>query len=177
MYKIWKKAEKERAAEAAKAEEVEEAAEAAESATLDSVSKKLDAVLAKQESLEEHVGLLLEIQESHFEDVEDLGEAIEGGNGILDNSESTSNDFVENTEKIISASNAARAAGYRALEILAILGHFTTACLLAFVVMRHPKTQETISNLWTQSTPMGTSVESVEPKASKEPKGGIRELE
>ena len=129
-------------------------------------------MLAKQESLEEHVGVLLEIQESHFEDVEDLGEAVERGNEILDNIESTSNDFVENTEKIISASNAARAAGYRALEIITILGCFVAAGLLAFVVLRHPKTQETVSNLWTRSTnkigatPMDTSVESVESKES-----------
>ena len=56
--------------------------------------------------------ILLEIQESHFEDVEDLDEVVEGGRGASRHIENTSNAFLEDTE-IVSASHAASAAAYR----------------------------------------------------------------
>ena len=122
--------------------------------------------------MEKHVGVLLEIQESHFEDVEDLGEVVEGGKGLLDTLESTSNAFVEDTEKIVSASNAAKAAGYRALEILATLGFVSFACFLAFVAFRRPKTHETASNLGEKEpAPSNT------PDPPKHKKSGIHPME
>ena len=136
------------------------------------MSKKLDIVLEKQEGLEKHVGVLLEIQESHFEDVEDLGEVVEGGKGLLNTLESTSNAFVEDTEKIVTASNAAMAAGYRALEILAMLGSVSLAGFLVFLAFQRPKTQETPSNLLEKEpAPSNTS------DPPKHKKSGIRPME
>ena len=95
LYKIWKKAEKNRAAkaakaaeatEAAKAKEVEEAAEAAEE------DRGIALVLSAVQLLQEKMDLLLEGQEIHFEDVEDLEEKLdEAQKGILDNIEEGSN--------------------------------------------------------------------------------------
>ena len=111
------------------------------------MSKKLDIVLEKQEGLEKHVGVLLEIQESHFEDVEDLGE-------------------------VVTASNAAMAAGYRALEILAMLGSVSLAGFLVFLAFQRPKTQETSSNL-VEKEPAPSNT----PDPPKHKKSGIRPME
>lgn len=98
------------------------------------------AVLSVAGRLEEKLDLLLEGQESHSEDVEDLeeklDEAVEEGKGILDTIENTSNTFVEGTEKIVSASNAAMTAGNRALEVAGIVSTLGLAALLLFLVAR-----------------------------------------
>ena len=98
------------------------------------------AVLSVAGRLEEKIDLLLEGQESHSEDVEDLeeklDEAVEEGKGILDTIENTSNTFVEGTEKIVSVSNAAMAAGNRALEVTGIFSTLGLAALLLFLLAR-----------------------------------------
>ena len=70
MYKIWKKAEKERAAKA------EEAAEAAKAEEMEE-DRGLAAVLSALDLLYEKMDLLLEGQEIHFEDVKDLEEKLD----------------------------------------------------------------------------------------------------
>ena len=90
LYRIWKNAEREREAEAAAAanaaaanaapaEEAEEAnaapanaAPANAAAANEKEDRGLAAVLSKMEILQDKMDLLLEGEESHFEDVEDL---------------------------------------------------------------------------------------------------------
>ena len=85
VYKIWKKAEKERAAEAEATAKKSTAEEAEE-------DRGLAAVLSAVELLQEKMDLLLKGQEIHFEDVEDLEEKVgEAQKDILANIEEGSN--------------------------------------------------------------------------------------
>ena len=96
VYKIWKKAEKERAAEAKAFTAKKSTAEEAEE------DRGLAAVLSAVELLQEKMDLLLKGQEIHFEDVEDLEEKVgEAQKDILANIEKGSNALREKTERIV----------------------------------------------------------------------------
>ena len=116
LYRIWKNAEREREAEAAAAEAAPAKAEEAEE------DRGLAAVLSELKILQDKMDLLLEGEESHFEDVEDLEEQLdEAQKGILDTIEESSNALREKTDKFVSAGNAAKAAAYSLLEALLIV--------------------------------------------------------
>ena len=75
LYRIWKKAEKEKEAEAAAEAAAAAAAEAAPvKAEKAEEDRGLAAVLSALEILQDKIDLLLEGEESHFEDMEDLEE-------------------------------------------------------------------------------------------------------
>ena len=132
VYKIWKKAEKKSAAEE---------------------DRGLAAVLSAVELLQEKMDLLLlEGQEIHFEDVENLEEKVgEAQKDILSNIEEGSNALREKTERIVSAANAAKAAVYSLLEIVGIVSPLGfTVWLLSFLlgIHRHRSLQERSSHVF-----------------------------
>ena len=133
LYKIWKKAETDRAEEAAEAAKVEEVEE----------DSGLAAVLSAVQLLQEKMVLLLEGQEIHFEDVEDLEEKLdEAQKGILDTIEEGSNALREKTDRFVSAGNAAKAAFYSLIEAVGIVGGICFAVWLGSRIARNPQTQE-----------------------------------
>ena len=137
MYKIWKKAEKERSAEEEEATAKKSAAEEAEE------DRGLAAVLSSVELLQEKMDLLLEGQEIHFEDVEDLEEKVgEAQKDILANIKEGSNALREKTERIASAANAAKAAVYSLFEVVGIVSTLGFTVWLLSLLARNPQTQE-----------------------------------
>ena len=140
LYRIWKNAEKEReaAAEAApaKAEEAEE-------------DRGLAAVLSELKILHGKMDLILEGQEIHFEDLEDLeeqlGKAQKAQKGILDTIEESSNAIREKTDKFVSAGNATKAAACSLLEALLIVFSIWGSVWLGYRIARNPRAQERIS--------------------------------
>ena len=137
VYKIWKKAEKERSAEEEEATAKKSAAEEAEE------DRGLAAVLSSVELLQEKMDLLLEGQEIHFEDVEDLEEKVgEAQKDILANIKEGSNALREKTERIASAANAAKAAVYSLFEVVGIVSTLGFTVWLLSLLARNPQTQE-----------------------------------
>ena len=166
LYRIWKNAEREReaaaeaapvanaapanaaAANAAAANAAAPAAAAANAAAAEAASanaedRGLAAVLSALKILQDKIDLLLEGEESHFEDVEDLGEQLgETKKGILDTIEENSNAIREKTDKFVSAGNAAKAAAYSLLEALLLAGGILGFVWLCFRIARNPRAQE-----------------------------------
>ena len=74
--------------------------------------------LANVRDLQKNIDLLLESQESHFEDVEDFGPDLQGleadveetKEGILESIEKNSNAVRAQTDRIVGATNAATSA-------------------------------------------------------------------
>ena len=132
VYKIWKKAEKERSAEEEEATAKKSAAEEAEE------DRGLAAVLSSVELLQEKMDLLLEGQEIHFEDVEDLEEKV----GEAQKDKEGSNALREKTERIASAANAAKAAVYSLFEVVGIVSTLGFTVWLLSLLARNPQTQE-----------------------------------
>ena len=87
--------------------------------------------------------LILEGQEIHFEDVEDLEEQLdEAQKGILDTIEESSNAIREKTDKFVSAGNAAKAAACSLLEALLLVGGIWGSVGLGYRIARNPRAQE-----------------------------------
>ena len=147
LYRIWKNAEREReaAAPAAVAEAAEAAAANAAPANAEEAEEDrgLAAVLSKLKILQDKMDLLLEGEESHFEDVEDLEEQLdEARKGILDTIEESSNALREKTDKFVSAGNAAKAAACSLLEALLIVFSIWGSVWLGCRIARNPRAQE-----------------------------------
>ena len=103
----------------------------------------LTAVLSVLELLQDKIDLLLEGQEIHFEDVEDLEEKLdEAQKGILDNIEEGSNALREKTDTIVSAANATKAAFYSLLEVVGVVSTLGLAVSLLSSLARNPQAQE-----------------------------------
>ena len=178
MYRIWKNAEKEReaAAEAApaKAEEAEE-------------DRGLAAVLSELKILHGKMDLILEGQEIHFKDVEDLEEQLdEAQKGILDTIEESSNAIREKTDKFVSAGNAAKAAACGLLQALLLVGGIWGSVWLGYRIARNLLAQELArKNLACLIPPkkeepqelMVPNEAKAAPAAAKAPAGGIRNME
>ena len=144
LYRIWKNAEREREAEAAPAEAALANAAPANAATANAApanaeDRGLAAVLSELKILQDKIDLLLEGEESHFEDVEDLDEAQKG---ILDTIKESSNALREKTDKFVSAGNAAKAAACSLLEALLIVFSILGSVWLCYRIARNPRTQE-----------------------------------
>ena len=136
LYRIWKNAEREREA-AAEAAPAEAAAANAEE------ERGLAVVLSELKILQDKMDLLLEGEESHFEDVEDLEEQLdEAQKGILDTIEESSNALREKTDKFVSAGNAAKAAACGLLEVLLLVGGILGSVWLCYRIARNPIAQE-----------------------------------
>ena len=87
--------------------------------------------------------LLLEGQEIHFEDVEDLEEKLdEAQKGILNTIEEGSNALRAKTDKFVSAGNAAKAAFYSLVEAGTIVGALVIAVWLGSRIASNPHAQE-----------------------------------
>ena len=153
LYRIWKNAEREReaAAEAAPAEanaapaaaNAAPANVAAEAAPANAEDRGLAAVLSELKILQDKMDLLLEGEESHFEDVEDLEEQLdEAQKGILDTIEESSNAIREKTDKLVSAGNAAKSAACGLLEALLLVGGILGSVWLCYRIARNPIAQE-----------------------------------
>ena len=144
LYRIWKNAEREREAEAAAAAEAAPAAPAAPAEAEEAEEDRgLAAVLSELKILQDKIDLLLEGQESHFEDVEDLKEQLdEAQKGILDTIEESSNAIREKTDKFVSASNAAKATACGLLEALLLVGSIWGSVWLGYRIARNPIAQE-----------------------------------
>ena len=126
------------------------------------------------------MNLVLEGQEIHFEDVEDLEEKVgKAQKDVITNIEEGSNALREKTERIVSAANAAKAAVYSLLEVVGIVSTLGFAVSLLSYLARNPQTQERARKKLARFFPPKKEEpqEPVEPKASNEPKGGIREME
>ena len=157
LYRIWKNAEREReaaeaAANAAPANTAPANAAPAEAAAANAAlanaapaeeDRGLAAVLSELKILQDKMDLLLEGEESHFEDVEDLEEQLEEAQkGILDTIEESSNALREKTDKFVSAGNAAKAAAYSLLEALLIVFSIWSSVWLGLRIARNPRAQE-----------------------------------
>ena len=144
LYRIWKNAEREREAEAAAPAE----AAAANAAPANAEEAEEDrgliaAVLSELKILQDKIDLLLEAEESHFEDVEDLEEQLdEAQKGILDTIEESSNAIREKTDKFVSAGNAAKAAACGLLEAILLVGGILGSVWLCYRIARNPIAQE-----------------------------------
>ena len=117
---------------------------------MDSLSEKIDKMLEKQKDLQKQVDvppILLETQESHFEDVEDLDEAVEGGRGA-------SRHHRKHQQRLFGRHrNGFRlpccvGCGIQSSEILAVMGSIATGCTFLYVLWKHSKTLDAPSNLW-----------------------------
>ena len=116
---------------------MEEAAEATEE------DRGIVAVPSAVQLLQEKMDLLLEGQEIHFEDVEDLEEKLdEAQRGILDTIEEGSNVLREKTDRIVSAGNAAKAAVCSLLEAVGIVATLVLAVWGLSRLAGNPQTQE-----------------------------------
>ena len=151
LYRIWKNAEREReapaaanAAAAAAANAAPANAAAAEAAPANAEENRgLAAVLSELKILQDKMDLLIEGEESHFEDVEDLEEQLdEAQKGILDTIEESSNAIREKTDKFVSASNAAKAAACSLIEALLLVGGILGFVWLCYRIARNPIAQE-----------------------------------
>ena len=158
LYRIWKNAEREREAAAnaapaeaaaAKAAAPANAAEPAKAAAANAAPANaeedwgLAAVLSELNILQDKIDLLLEGEESHFEDVEDLEEQLdEAQKGILDTIEESSNAIREKTDKFVSAGNAAKAAACSLPEALLIVFRIWGSVWLCYRIARNPIAQE-----------------------------------
>ena len=109
LYKIWKGAAKENTAEPNKQEAI-------------AAMRKL---VSGMELLQQKIDVFLKGQESHFEDVEDLGNRLqeleENQKGILNAIEDSSNALREKADKIVSTTNAAKAVAYSLLKVVGIV--------------------------------------------------------
>ena len=144
LYRIWKNAEREREA-AAEAAPAEAAAANAAPAKAEEVEEDrgLAAVLSELKILQDKMDLLLEGEESHFEDVEDLEEQLdEAQKGILDTIEESSNAIREKTDKFVSAGSAAKAAACGLLEALLIVFSILGSVWLCYRIARNPIAQK-----------------------------------
>ena len=133
--------------------------------------------------LQDKMDLLLEGQEIHFEDVEDLEEKVgEAQKDILANIEEGSNALREKTERVVSAANAAKAAFYSLLEVVGIVSTLGFVVWLLSSLARNPQAQELARKKLARFFPpkKEETKEPQDPQApmeSNEPKGGFRKME
>ena len=100
----------------------------------------LPQILAVCQDLQQNMDPLLATQESHYEDVEELGEGFQGWEetveGILDSKERNSNVVREQTNKIVGAANAATSAAWGVVQVVGIVGGIGSALLLLYTTLR-----------------------------------------
>ena len=132
LYRIWQDAA---AIEPKKAVEPKQAAETGTEQT----SELLYQILDNVHDLQKNMDLLLGVQESHFEDVEGIGEDLHGlevgveetKDGILHSIEKNSNAVREKTDRIVGAANATISAAVGVVEAVGlVLGLGGVALLL-----------------------------------------------
>ena len=93
--------------------------------------------------------LLLETQESHFEDVEEIGEELQGleaeigetGEGILESIEKNSNALREKTERIVGAADEATSAVWGVVQVVGIVFGIASVVVLLHANL-YPKYEE-----------------------------------
>ena len=98
------------------------------------------------ELLQQKIDVFLEGKESHFEDVEDLGDGLqeleENQQGILDTIEDSSNALREKADKIVSTTNASKAVAYSLLKVVGIVVELLgTVALLGLVAWNSHSSQ------------------------------------
>lgn len=89
----------------------------------------LHQIVANVRNLRKDMDLLLDSQESHFDDAEDIGSDLqeldsemgETKDGILESTEKNSNAVRAQTDRIVGAANAATSAGYGHLQVTGIV--------------------------------------------------------
>lgn len=124
LYKIWKGAAKENTAEPNKQEAIAANNNAVEPAEQEAIAA-MRKLVSGMELLQQKIDVFLKGQESHFEDVEDLGNRLqeleENQKGILNAIEDSSNALREKADKIVSTTNAAKAVAYSLLKVVGIV--------------------------------------------------------
>ena len=134
LYRIWKDAA---AIEPKKAVEPKQAAETETEQT----SELLYQILDNVHDLQKNMDLLLGLQESHFEDVEDIGADLHGlevgveetKDGILQSIEKNSNAVREKTDRIVGAANATISAAVGVVEAVGLVLGLGGVALLLWV--------------------------------------------
>lgn len=124
LYKIWKGAAKENTAEPNKQEAIAANNNAVEPAEQEAIAA-MRKLVSGMELLQQKIDVFLKGQESHFEDVEDLGNRLqeleENQKGILNAIEDSSNALREKADKIVPTTNAAKAVAYSLLKVVGIV--------------------------------------------------------
>ena len=137
LYRIWKDAAAIEPTQN-KPNKAVEPKQAAETKT-EQTSELLYQILDNVHDLQKNMDLLLGLQESHFEDVEDIGEDLHGlevgveetKDGILQSIEKNSNAVREKTDRIVGAANATISAAVGVVEAVGlVLGLGGVALLL-----------------------------------------------
>ena len=127
LYRIWKDAA---AIEPKKAVEPKQAAETETEQT----SELLYQILDNVHDLQKNMDLLLGLQESHFEDVEELEAGVEETkDGILQSIEKNSNAVREKTDRIVGAANATISAACGVVEAVGLVFGLGGVALLMWV--------------------------------------------
>lgn len=98
------------------------------------------------ELLQQKIDVFLKGQESHFEDVEDLGNGLqeleENQKGILDTIEDSSNALREKANKIVTATNASKAVAYSLLKVVGTVVELLGTVALLILVAWNSHRQE-----------------------------------
>ena len=99
----------------------------------------LPQILASVQDLQKNMDLLLVSQESHYEDVEELGSSLQGleeTEGILHSIERNSNAVRAETDRIVGATNAAASAVWGVVQVVGIVGGIVSAVLFLYTTLQ-----------------------------------------
>ena len=124
------------------------------------------------ELLQQKIDVFIKGKESHFEDVEDLGdghqELEENQQGILDSIEDSSNALREKADKIVSTTNASKAVAYSFLKVVGIVVELLATVALLGLVAWNSHRQELAPQGLGYVSPHVTPTETDTPKETDE---------
>ena len=104
----------------------------------------LQQILPLVQEMRNDISILMETQESHYEDVEEIGEGLQGleaevedtGEGILESIEKNSNALRAQTDKIVGTATAAGSAALGVVEVISITMGLVSVFLLLRPIVR-----------------------------------------
>lgn len=125
-------------------------------------------LVSGMELLQQKIDVFLKGQESHFEDVEDLGDGLqeleENQKGILVTIKDSSNALREKADKIVSTTNASKAVAYSLLKVVGIVVELLGTVALLGLVAWNSHRQEFAPQGLGYVSPHAASTETDTPK-------------